>query len=273
MRSVNCIVCDSTAKEVLVVQDFRDEYLDLIDATYNKNERKWVRCEGCGLIYHDPQLDEKDTEVLYENFRDESFRNEDADEYFKRIISIPNSESENFAKVEWLSSEISTYLEKKGAVLDIGSGGGVFLHTFIDRYNEWTPYGVEPTSEFADLTKRQLKCEVYTGNYRKNLFNKKFELIVCNQVLEHTIDPISFLQNINSDIKKGGYFYIEVPDASDFKELPKEHDRFLAQHLWYFSEKSLTSLLEKTGFNMVKIEKQRTIRGRNNLVALLKKEI
>jgi len=79
------------------------------------------------------------------------------------------------------------------------------------------------------------------------------------------------LHNIYSDLKKSGYFYIEVPDASDFNELPKDHDRFLAQHLWYFSEKSLTSILKKVGFNIIEIEKQRTRRERNNLVALLTK--
>jgi len=63
-----------------------------------------------------------------------------------------------------------------------------------------------------------------------------------------------------------------VPGASDFEELPPEHDRFSAQHLWYFSVDTLTNLFEKTEFNVIKVESQKTKRGRNNLAALLVKE-
>jgi len=136
MKNASCVICGSTKKVVIESQKFNDEYLDLINTEYNKVERRWVKCEKCDLFYHDPQLDEKDTDILYAKFRDESFRNEIADEYFQRIISIPNSESENYAKVEWLSNKIPSYLEKKGRVLDIGSGGGVFLHSFIKKHRE-----------------------------------------------------------------------------------------------------------------------------------------
>ena len=66
--------------------------------------------------------------------------------------------------------------------------------------------------------------------------------------------------------------YIEVPDSIDFEELPSKHDRFLAQHLWYFSRAVLKKMFEDTGFKVVKIDSQKTIRGRNNLISLLLKE-
>jgi len=273
MRNVDCINCGSKERLTLAKQSFDDEYLDLIDHKYNKIERQWVKCEKCKLIYHNPQLDKKDIDILYSKFRDKSFRNEVADEYFQRIISLPPNQSENYKKIEWLGSKITSYLEKGGSILDIGSGGGVFLNSFINKYSDWKPYGVEPTEEFADLTERQLKCPVHSGNYKRNLFDKKFDLVVCNQVLEHTIDPILFLKDIYSDLKYYGYLYLEVPDAADFAELPETHDRFLSQHLWYFSEQSFRSILNKYDFEIIHLEKQRTFRNRNNLIALLRKKI
>jgi SAM-dependent methyltransferase len=272
MKNNNCILCQSNNKTVVAKQDFEDEYLTLIDPELNKLERAWVECNYCKLIYHDPQLEEFETKDLYLKFRDPSFRDEVADEYFDRIVSIPASGSENHIKVEWISNNISSCIEKNGSIMDIGSGGGVFLYTFLQRNKYWTPYGVEPTVEFADLTQRKLDCSVHAGSYRRNIFDTKFDLITCNHVLEHVIDPIDFLSDIFNDLNHGGYLYMEVPDARDFKEIPPEHDRFLAQHLWYFSEGVLEKMFEDVGFKVVKIESHNTIRERKNLVSLLLKE-
>jgi len=272
MKNNDCFLCGYAGKSIVAEQVFEDEYLALIDPELNKLDRAWVKCDHCRLIYHDPQLEESDTLILYLKFRDSSFRDEIADDYFDRIISIPKYESENYAKVKWLSNNIDSHINKGGAILDIGSGGGVFLYTFLQANKLWSPYAVEPTIEFAELTRRKLNCLVHTGNYTKDIFNTKFDLITCNQVLEHIISPIDFLNNIFSDLNLGGYLYIEVPDASDFEELPPEHDRFLAQHLWYFSADTLKNIFEKTDFNVIKVESQKTKRGRNNLAALLVKE-
>jgi SAM-dependent methyltransferase len=272
MKNNNCILCQSNNKTVIAKQAFKDEYLTLIDPKLNEVTRAWVECDDCNLIYHDPQLEECETKDLYLKFRDSSFRGEVADDYFDRIVSIPESESENHIKAEWISGNISDHIEKKGSVMDIGSGGGVFLHTFLKKNKSWTPYGVEPTPEFANLTKRKLGCSVYTGNYHKDIFDTKFDLITCNHVLEHAIDPTEFLSDIFSDLNRGGYLYMEVPDARDFKDLPPEHDRFLAQHLWYFSENVLEKMFRDAGFKVVTIESHNTIRERKNLVSLLLKE-
>lgn len=272
MKNNNCILCGSNNKNIIAKQEFEDEYLTLINSDLNKTKRYWVKCDSCSLVYHDPQLEEFETITLYKKFRDTSFRNEVADEYFERITSIPNDASENYIKVQWLKENISNHLDKNGSVMDIGSGGGVFLYTFLKDNKTWTPYGVEPTIEFAALTKRKLNCSVHAGNYSRGIFDVSFDLITCNQVLEHTINPMDFLHDIYSDLKQGGILYIEVPDAIDFQELPPEHDRFLAQHLWYFSRAVLEKMFKDVGFKIIKIESQITIRGRNNLVSLVLKD-
>ena len=143
---------------------------------------------------------------------------------------------------------------------------------FLQENKSWIPYGVEPTIEFAELTQKQLNCPVHAGSYSRDIFNTKFDLVTCNQVLEHTINPMDFLNDIVNDLNHGGYLYIEVPDAIDFEELSPEHDRFLAQHLWYFSRAVLEKMFKAVGFKVIKIESLKTIRGRNNLVSLLLKE-
>ena len=148
--------------------------------------------------------------------------------------------------------------------------GGVFIHTFKTYFPGWRACGVEPTTSFAKLASRRLSEKVVVGNYSAGIFpENKFDLISINQVLEHVLDPYSFLLDIRKDLADGGCVYIEVPDISDFETLPPEHDRFQMQHLWYFSTTSLYNICKLTGYKVLAIETQRTYRGRNNLRVLL----
>ena len=71
-------------------------------------------------------LDTAETKKLYLLFRDRTIRSENPDEYFDRISSLPAGESENYQRCIWLDNEIP----RTGKILDIGCGGGVFLHQF-----------------------------------------------------------------------------------------------------------------------------------------------
>lgn len=272
MRRVDCVVCGSKERRTIAEQKFRDEYLDLIDPAYQDERRRWVACTDCGFLYHDPQLDAQDAETLYAKFRDASFRNETPDDYFDRITSLPREQSENAAKVEWLGRTLPELAGKHGRVLDVGCGGGVFLHTFLQYFPGWQAFGVEPTVAFANLAARRLGRPVLAGNYSVGVCGTGFDLITCNQVLEHTISPKEFLQGTYDDLATDGHLYLEVPDTSDFETLPADHDRFLMQHLWYFTNDSLRRLASAVGFRVVVAETQVTKRGRNNLIAVLRRE-
>ena len=68
MKHKDCTLCNSENKSTIAKQEFKDEYLTLIDSELNKVKRAWVKCDDCGLIYHDPQLEESETDILYAKF-------------------------------------------------------------------------------------------------------------------------------------------------------------------------------------------------------------
>ena len=272
MRRVNCILCGSNRESIISSQIFDDEYLTLIDPALNKINRFWVSCKNCSFVYKNPQLENSEIETLYQKFRDKTFREESAEDYFNRIISLPKAESENTIKINSLCKKIPDHIKKGGNVLDIGAAGGVFLYSFLQMNKSWSGFAVEPTPEYAILAKTKLNCSIYEGFYQKDIFKTKFDLITCNQVLEHTIDPIKLITDIYNDLNHGGYLYLEVPDTIDFEELPDDDGRFLAQHLWYFSKSSIESIVKKVGFKVISSITTKTLRGRNNLISLLRKE-
>lgn len=279
MRSVDCVVCGSKHKQTVEEQHFKDAYLEMINPTYQNVARRLVVCEGCGFVYHDPQLDSADTATLYEKFRDSSlsdqfadasFKKETPDEYFDRITRLPKGQSENQDKVDWLGQHFLASASKAGWLLDIGCGGGVFIYSFLQNNPEWTACGVEPTPSFAELAGRRLGKSVVSGNYQSGLFPQTgFDLITINQVLEHVLDPVSFLQDVRKDLAPGGHVYIEVPDILDLAYLSPEHDRFRMQHLWVFSKSSLANVCQRAGYRLVFMDQQVTVRGKRNVMALM----
>ncbi|MNC95890.1 hypothetical protein D3C83_131150 [compost metagenome] len=61
-----------------------------------------------------------------------------------------------------------------------------------------------------------------------------------------------------------------MPHIADIGHLPASHDRFLMQHLWFFSTASLTNVCRLAGFEPIAVEQEFTIRERNNAVMLMK---
>jgi SAM-dependent methyltransferase len=272
MKKTNCILCRSDRKRILEEQTFRDDYLELITPGVHHDARRLVICEDCGFVYHDPQLDELDIQALYDRFRDASFRNESPDAYFDRITSLPRQESENYAKLEWLRAHAAEHLNRSGRLLDVGCGGGVFIHTFLEGCTGWSAAGVEPTAAFAELAGRRLRQPVVAGSYRSGLFEgPRFDLITINQVLEHVLDPVAFLADVRHDLAEAGMVYLEVPDVEDLGYLAPSHDRFMMQHLWVFSRASLTNVCRCAGYSIVKLGQEVTVRQKRNVVALLAK--
>lgn len=231
--------------------------------------RMWNLCDSCGICFSFPELNSIQVSRMYDNYRNEEFRGETPDQYFDRITSYSEKDSENFYKVKHLNSFIETPPDK---VLDIGCGGGVLIDCMKKIWPNSIFYGVEPTKNFCELTSRR------TGAITKNSFygfetypNESFDLITCCQVFEHVKDLKEFAQAVRSNMHLNSYFYLEVPDIKDFDTLEPDHSRFIEpSHLWYFSHKFLQNFFEKESFKVIASKQELTVRGRNNLTLILK---
>lgn len=274
MKRVNCYLCGSNKADVIDVQDFEDEYLAYIDPKYSAMTRYWKSCSECGLVYHDPRLDDKDVSALYtERYRRHSLKETmTPDEFFDRILSIPKADSENYEKVTWLQPRVARHLDARDnpAMLDIGCSAGMLIKMFRDEHPGWGGAGVEPTVRFAEVAQRRVGVPVKGCAYRSGLFGRKFDLITLVHVLEHILDPITFLGELRRDLADAGLVFIEVPDVADFATLPPNHDRFMSPHIHYFSVRTIGPLLRKAGYYAVEYGVNVSSRGHANLRILCK---
>ena len=79
-----------------------------------------------------------------------------------------------------------------------------------------------------------------------DLDKKDYDFIICNQTLEHLVNPIQCLENLNHHLKPGGYFYTNVPANNIPHDVP---------HHFYtgFTPVGLGAICEAAGFELVEI--------------------
>ena len=273
MKAVDCYLCGSGNSEILFKQGGADKYLMAIFEKLPEKDLNWMICKDCSFVYRSPVLEENEYIRLYEKYDSNIFVDTTPDAYFDKIISLPLDKSENKQKIEWLKY----VLEKKSpdkisTVLDIGCGGGTLLYSLHERIPSLEIFGVELNPGYADLAKRRLEGEIRNESYSSGVFNKKFDLIINTKVLEHIPDPLPFLSEIAEDLIEDGFFFIEVPDVSDMYNLSSDNERFSIPHIFFYSRKTLTFLLNRVGFSVLDARVYKATRNRAYLQIVAKKQ-
>lgn len=255
----NCKTDDHVV--VLDVTAYPDSYLDYLGIPYAGINRVYVKCASCELVYRRPVLDSSEKELLYTHYRDYEFRGEDQYQYFHRITQLPPSESENYERVVFLKKYMR---DTNLRVLDVGSGGGVFLWSLKQHFHHWQLVGIEPTEGFSDAAK-QHGITIVHGYLDESTFAHGFDLITLNHVVEHLDAPKDMLRLLRGYLNPGGLLYVEVPSVRDIGYLPASHDRFMCPHEVIYSLLTLTRILTDTGYNIAILDEFISKRGRNSI--------
>lgn len=240
----NCIVCENKEFELLLT----------------KENYKYIKCENCGLIFVNPTpiLTKEEMDKLNENewlptlrtFRD--FRDS-----LKNFYSHPEYERQFYAFYKYV---------KKGKILDIGCGTGYFLYSA--KKMGFEPFGIDVCEVAIKYIKNMFGIDGFCGELKEaKLPSDYFDGIRCAHVLEHVVNPIQTLKEINRIIKKGGILQIGVPNEDAFchilrnlyhkirKKYKKEKYSccvFPPVHFYGFTKKSIKILLKKTNFNILR---------------------
>lgn len=97
-------------------------------------------------------------------------------------------------------------------VLEIGCGKGGFLANISNECEYW---GVEPYEEVARIAKKKLD-KVLVGTF-DDVFNdlpdNYFDLIICNDVIEHMIDHHTFYNQIKIKCREDAYMIGSIPNV------------------------------------------------------------
>jgi len=142
-------------------------------------------------------------------------------------------------------------------VLEIGCGEGNFRENLKLAHEFW---GVEP-NELSAIKAEKKMDKVLIGLYEdvcNEIPDNYFDLVVCNDVIEHMVDHDEFFQSIKNKIKVKGVLIASIPNVRYIKNLNEllvkkdweyKSDGILDwTHLRFFTEKSLKRTISDNGF-------------------------
>ena len=152
---------------------------------------------------------------------------------------------------------VSLLPEHYSCVLEIGCGAGAFRRNLNQQHEYW---GVEPVTSIAEIAKGNL-TKVLVGTYKEvehMIPSNYFDLIVCNDVIEHTPDHDEFFQSIKEKLRKDGSLVASIPNVryvGNLWELLVKKDWEYKDwgildktHLRFFTRKSLLRTRDKNAF-------------------------
>jgi len=213
-----------------------------------------VRCQNCDLIYINPRL--VNPEKVYWG---------DSGKYFEEAKLIFEGKMPHHRDKNYLEDlKLIYYYKPSGNFLDIGTNMGFFLRN-AKKWKDWNLYGVEPSPSLSEIARNHFGLNIKTAFLEDAGFESNFfDIVTMTDVFEHISSPNKMLKEINRILKPDGILFIKVPNglfnlfkfrmAKIMNKLNK-YDIFDSyEHLVHYSGDTLKKMLEKNGFDIVKIK-------------------
>jgi SAM-dependent methyltransferase len=151
---------------------------------------------------------------------------------------------------------------KPSSFLDVGCGCGGTAAAFKEAYEGIKLYGVEPVLGHGEYAKEKVGMDVYAGLFEDFETDKRFDVIVYTQTINHTLDPRGNLEKIRELLTNEGVLFIGLWDLVNAL-LNRPLERMAeVYHPYVFCSETIKFLVEKTGFEIVGYE-ERLLDGGN----------
>jgi 2-polyprenyl-3-methyl-5-hydroxy-6-metoxy-1,4-benzoquinol methylase len=143
-------------------------------------------------------------------------------------------------------------ISKKGrtTLLDYGCGDGYWCLVF-SRFLLCEVSGVDYNPlrlERCRKVMRNIKF-IEADLNKSNEQLGKFDIVFCNQVIEHVKDDVSFLKGIRDHLKKDGTLILGTPNEGSFTHRFRNYfSKGETDHVHFYKEKGIRDKIEKASF-------------------------
>jgi SAM-dependent methyltransferase len=178
------------------------------------------------------------------------------DDYYQNILG--NFKAQSVLADEKLKRLLGFYADQFGIrprnVLEFGCGTGQYASGWAKQGISWA--GVEASPRMIEFC-RARGCNVMEASEVPKLPSRTFDLVYFSQVLEHVLDPRTFLQEVYRLLAHGGIVHLDVPNhdslAATLRKLnPRSSDYGFIQpphHLIAYTRRSLSAVTSAAGFS------------------------
>ena len=158
---------------------------------------------------------------------------------------------------------VDTILKKGKKLLDVGCGSGALMEFTESKFDEIHGCDISETA-LQKAKKRGMRAICVNLNEAPLPYeNDSFDGITCLEVIEHVLDPLWLLRDLQRALRPKGQLILTTPNIRYFRNLTKlifkgefphtTTDRFVwgGGHLHYFTKKDLAFLLGEAGFEKI----------------------
>lgn len=197
------------------------------------------RCDTCDIVFLNPRLQLHAIENLENSSRTYQY---DGDKVERSVQALDR-----------LLQDLEAYGRDRGRFLDVGCNRGFLVESA--RRRGWSAVGIDLSSAAVDDARSLFEgIDVRQGEVASLPTKDSFDLITCWHVLEHTLSPEAFLKDISRRLTHGGVLAIQVPSYTflqQFIESDRELSLVCSVHNFYFTERTLTTLLARNDLEIV----------------------
>lgn len=228
MSEVNCPICGPTVAAAL----------------FEKKKRKFYRCTQCTLRMQWPLPTQDELASYY----DEEF----AQGMYRTFTDAAQMKERTAAH---RLRKVLRWAKPPGKWLDVGCANGVFVTTAAgvgaDSHGiELSGVAVEQATQ-QGLNVRQARMEDLS-------IDERYDCITAFDVIEHVLQPRTFLQSISDHLHPGGICVLSLPDVNSVfaRVMGKTWWFYIPEeHLHYFNAQTLKQLASLVGLETLRASK------------------
>lgn len=244
LEHASCAVCGGDEYDVVLEARYEEEKdLDLVQKFRASGDEllidRLVKCRACGLQYISPRL--RSDLIL------SSYAEGEDPVYVSQMQARERTFAGSLIRIERI-------LGGTGTLLDVGTAAGAFLAAATAR--GWQAEGCEPNRWLADWGSRHYGARIRPGSlFEQSYAPASFDVVTLWDVIEHTTDPRATIEHCRTLLKPGGVLVINYPDIGSWiaRALGRRWLFLTSVHLHYFDRRTMTRLLESTGFQVTTV--------------------
>jgi SAM-dependent methyltransferase len=214
-----------------------------------KNSYPIHRCSNCELLFVHPQPSKEELGKIY------------SASYFSRGNKYAAALAPQH-DLNWHNDQRKVELVKRwcssGTLLDVGCAFGGFLA--VAKEHGFEVEGIELADYPAEQARTRLHLKVTNSDiYSAALVPESYNVITMWDVIEHLPDPNLALEKIIRALRPKGYVVFSTGDVSSaWARLTGKRWQLLTppQHLYFFSQCSISGLLKRHNFSVKEIRYQ-----------------
>lgn len=211
------------------------------------------KCNNCGCIFINPRPTKELLTAIYSKSGHSLREPISLEEVQRKEREYPNGTVDS----KHLVTVAKNLLDNKSTnpfALDIGSGFGFYTEAAVR--NGFSVTAINPSIWENNVFEQMNGFRPIQSFFEDVKLDKKYDLVIFSQVLEHIDNPLSFLEQVRSVLSDDGVIALAVPNLDSYLvKLGKDGGVFwIPEHLNNFSKQSVSILLKRAGFHVVKSE-------------------